>query len=297
MHQSRAEVRFREKGPERPRLTAQVMDSNRAEVTPQPPPTSRSSVEPIATAGQTAANGQNVSSSGVRRVLLVDAHPVFRLGIRGILRQLSDFTVCGEAGTAAEAMQLFQSELPHVVVMDACLPGGTGTEILRAMLLQNPAAAILVISQHEEPLYAALALSAGAIGYARKDDPLKSLCSALRKTARHELHVSRSLRQHILIKALLEAGGGTRDFLAPLSSRELDVFNCLGQGLDTHEIARQLDLGVKTVDTHRANIKKKLHLADAASTSRLATEWYAMTGIGEKCKPEAGLPDTSINLR
>lgn len=263
------------------------MDSSRAEVTPQPPPTSCSSLEPIATAEQRTANGQNTPSSAVRRVLLVDAHPVFRLGIRAILRRLSGFTVCGEAGTAAEALLLFQAEHPHMVVMDACLPDGTGTDVLRDFLRQNPATAVLIMSHHEEPLYAAIALSAGAIGYARKDDSLKSLCSALQKTARRELHVSRTLRQHIVIKALLEAGGGTRDFLAPLSSRELDVFHCLGQGLDTHEIARQLDLGVKTVDTHRANIKKKLHLADAASTSRLAAEWYAMKCFGEKCGPEA----------
>lgn len=270
-----------------PRLTTQVMDSNRAEVTLQPPPTSGSYGEPIATAGQEAANEQATALAGIRRVLLVDAHPVFRLGIRAILRQLRNFMVCGEAGTAAEALRNFHSEQPHMVVMDSCLPDGNVIETLRAMLLQNPAAAILIVSQHEEPLYAALALTAGAIGYARKDDPLKSLCSALNKTARHELHVSRSLRQHIVIKALLEAGGGTRDFLAPLSSRELDVFQCLGQGLGTHAIARQLDLGVKTVDTHRANIKKKLHLADAASTSRLATEWYAMQECGGDRGPEA----------
>lgn len=273
-----------------PRLTIQAMDSNRAEVTA--PPTTRppSTTAPIASAGKKAASAAVSPIGEIRRVLLVDAHPAFRLGIRAILRQLGNFTVCGEAGTAAEALQILQSERPHLVVMDLCLPDGDGTGILTEMLRQDPSIAILIVSHHEEPLYAALALSAGALGYARKDDPLKSLCSALNKTARRELHVSRSFRQHVVIKALLDAGGGTRDFLAPLSSRELDVFRCLGQGMDTHEIAKQLDLAVKTVDTHRANIKKKLHLADAASTSRLATEWHAMTRCGDDRRQETTLP-------
>lgn len=270
-----------------PRLTTQAMDSNRAEVTAQPTTTPPSAPAPIASAGKKAASEATARTDGTRRVLLVDAHPAFRLGIRAILRQLGNYTVCGEAGSAAAALQMLRSERPHLVVMDLCLPDGDGTGILAEMLRQDPGIAILIVSHHEEPLYAALALSAGALGYARKDDPLKSLCTALDKTARSEIHVSRSFRQHVVIKALLDAGGGTRDFLAPLSCRELDVFRCLGQGLDTHEIARQLDLGVKTVDTHRANIKKKLHLADAASTSRLATEWYAMRKCGEDSRPEA----------
>lgn len=263
------------------------MESHRAEVTAQPTSPPPSSAEILTPAEWESGSIPAPDSRSICRVLLVDAHPIFRFGVQAILRQLSGFAVCGEAGTATTALEVFQTERPHMVVLDPCLPEGDGTGIVLEMLGRDPEVAILIVSHHEEPLYAALALSAGAVGYTRKDDPLRSLCSALKKTARHEPHVSRTFRQHIVIKALLDAGGGTRDFLTPLSGRELDVFRCLGQGLDTHEIARQLDLGVKTVDTHRANIRKKLHMPDAASTRRLATEWHAMTGHLEAPPPDA----------
>jgi DNA-binding NarL/FixJ family response regulator len=211
-----------------------------------------------------------------RSVLVVDSHPALRLGISALLRRMGQLTACCEAGDAAEAWHRFDRCRPELVVMDVSLADGDGIALARQMMLAKPGLAVLILSHHDEPLYAARALAAGALGYLKKDEGLKELAQALSKVAQHQRYLSRCFRSHVLLKSLLHSEGSTLGLLSPLSKREADVFRCLGQGMGSQEIAGHLDLGIKTVDTHRANIKKKLNLGDAASTSRLAEEWHAM---------------------
>lgn len=216
-------------------------------------------------------------------VLVVDSHPALRLGISALMRRMGQLTACCEAGDAAEAWQIFDRCRPDMIVMDVSLPDGDGIELARRMMEAKPGLAVLILSHHDEPLFAARALAAGALGYVKKDEGLKELAQALGKVALRQRYLSRCFRSHVLLKILMHSEGNSPGLLAPLSKRETDVFRCLGQGMGSQEIAGHLELGIKTVDTHRANIKRKLNLADAASTSRLAEEWHAM----ESASPSA----------
>jgi DNA-binding NarL/FixJ family response regulator len=227
-------------------------------------------------------------------VLVVDDHPAFRLGIVSLIQRVGELQVCAEAEDGEQALAEFRKHGPNLVVMDICLPDADGIELARQMRKEASNVGILMLSLHEEPLYAARALRAGARGYLRKDEGLPELALALRRIARDRYYLSKHFRGHLLLEALQGNGNEPDSVLDRLSPREIEVFRQLGRGLGGAAIASVLNLGVKTVETHRANIKKKLNLANAGETTRLAMEWHAMETEPEAVRHE---PAAGFSLR
>ena len=207
------------------------------------------------------------------KVLVADDHPVYRLGVVSLIQRMAGFTVCAEAGNDLSAMAALEHHNPDLVVLDISLPDSGGLELTRRICADAPTTKVLILSHHEGPVMAAKAIRAGACGYLCKDDTLPELATALENVAHHEGYLSSQVRSHHLLHALLRHESPFESILAALSPREIEVFRCLGEGLTTPEIAQTLGRGVKTVETHRANIKRKLNLINAGETARLAREW------------------------
>lgn len=214
-------------------------------------------------------------AESMMQVLVVDDHPAFCMGVAALIQKLGFVQVCGQANDAAHAMDLFSRLQPQIVVMDISLPDGNGIELTYLMRQQNQDVVILILSMHEEPVYAAKALRAGATGYLRKGDDLRELAVALKNISEHQPYVSSCLSDDSLLKAIGdETDEGTS--LNQLSKRQREVFDCLGKGMSQNEIAGFLDLSVKTVETHRTLIKKKLGLPTADEVVKLAKDWHAV---------------------
>jgi DNA-binding NarL/FixJ family response regulator len=203
------------------------------------------------------------------KVLLVDDHPLFRAGIRQILAGVSDFMVVGEASRARDAFALIDSEQPDVVLMDVALPGMDGVIATREIRRRAPRARVLVLTVHDQISDVLDALNAGASGYALKTDDTETLISALRVVAKGERYLAPA------ISARLEAYESRRrkasDVLSVLSVREREVFRLAAECLITREIAHELCISRKTVDTHLYRIHRKLGLRTSAELVRLAS--------------------------
>jgi len=208
-----------------------------------------------------------------RRLLIVDDHPVFRHGIRQLLSKVPEFTVCGEADNARAALHSMRQLDPELALVDVCMPGVNGLELLKLMLAERKHLKIVVLSMYDESLYALRALRAGAKGYLAKHHAIDHLVEALRKVDGGGIYVSPQLGERLIFKTIQGSEG---DVVAPidkLSDRELEVFHLIGSGLATREIAESLHLSVKTIETHRAHIKEKLGFATAVEMIKFAVEW------------------------
>ena len=206
------------------------------------------------------------------RILVVDDHPIVRLGIGQMIGAEPDLLICGEADSAQEALELARHLKPDLAVVDLSLAQGTALGLIRDLLESVPGLQVLVLSMHDEALYAERVLRAGARGYIMKQAAISGLVNAIRKVASGQLYVSEKMTQRILERV----GDPARSPAAPLdglSDRELEVFDLIGHGRSTTEIAGQLAVSVKTIETYRANIKTKLRLKDAADLVRIATAW------------------------
>lgn len=215
------------------------------------------------------------NEKSLMQVLVVDDHPAFCMGVAALIQKLGFVHVCGQANDATHAMDLFSRLQPEIVVMDISLPDGNGIELTHVMKQQKQDVVILILSMHEESVYAAKALRAGAAGYLRKGDDLQELAVALKNISEHQPYVSSCFSEDSLLKAIGdESDEGS--LLNQLSRRQREVFNCLGSGMSQNEIAGHLDLSVKTVETHRTLIKKKLGLLTADEVTKLARNWHAV---------------------
>jgi DNA-binding NarL/FixJ family response regulator len=221
------------------------------------------------------AHSQGLSATKAVRVLVVDDHPLFRSGISALLAEENDFEICGEAGEAHAALAAFRALQPDVVVMDISMPGADGIELTKMMVAEQPKAAILIFSAHDEMLYAMRALRAGAKGYVQKCEPPATLLCALRRLCQDAIHVSERVSARLIFKAIHSEDNTSESPLHALSDRELEVFHWIAKGSGTREIADTLNLSVKTVETHRAHIKEKLGLKDANEMVRFAKEWQS----------------------
>jgi DNA-binding NarL/FixJ family response regulator len=211
-----------------------------------------------------------------RTLLIVDDHPVFRSGLAAIVRRVGELKICGQAGNAAQAMELFRAMRPDVVVTDIWLPDTDGISLSRQMCRERPETCILVVSQFDDPIFAAKAMLAGARGYLRKDEGLVELAVALRKVSRNRIYVSKRFQSNLLLDVMAKHHSDAASLLDTLSPRETQVFRCLGRGLSGQAIADELGMGIKTVETHRASIKKKLNLPTAADVRQLASNWISI---------------------
>jgi DNA-binding NarL/FixJ family response regulator len=210
-----------------------------------------------------------------KRVLIVDDHPIFRAGLTGLVNLEAGLTVCGEANDAAQAMQAVEKLHPDLVLLDMSLPGKGGLELLKDIRAIAPQTPVLIISMHDETLYAERVIKAGGRGYIMKQEGPEKIVQAVRKVLSGGISVSERIAAQILdaMSGGKSGKSGTSSSVSTLTDREFEVYRLLGQGKEPHEIARTLHLSIKTVDTHRAHIRQKLGLRNATELIHHATRW------------------------
>jgi len=213
------------------------------------------------------------------RVLLVDDHPILCEGLTQRINGEADLEVCGQVRDARDALAAIERLRPHVAVVDIALGEGNGVELLKDMKIRFPRLPALVLSMHDEGLYAERVLHAGARGYVMKQEQPEVLLRAIRQVLTGQLYLSEKVKNGIVNRL----GGATlvenaSTMVGRLSDRELEVFELIGDGFATHEIAERLHLSMKTVASHRENIKKKFHLATGEELARFAIHWQRYRG-------------------
>jgi DNA-binding NarL/FixJ family response regulator len=207
------------------------------------------------------------------RVLIVDDHPMTRAGLVHVINHQPDLVVCREAENAAEALDAVDACRPDLVLADITLPGKSGLELIKDIKAIRPELPILVISMHDESLYAERVLRAGARGYSTKQEGGEKLRQAVRHVLSGQIYVSEKMSAHILERFSGGQAAPVCSLVAQLSDREFGVFELLGQGLSAHEIAARLHISTKTVDAHRANIKAKLAIKTTSELISYAARW------------------------
>lgn len=212
-----------------------------------------------------------------KRILVVDDHPVFRHGIASLIGNEPDLTVCGEAANSPSALEAMRRLKPDAALIDISMPGANGIELIKLMKAEQPRLPLLILSIHDESLYALRALRAGASGYVMKAEALDFVLTALRKVLTGEVYVSPRFSERLIFKAVHSLEGGMGSPVDKLSDRELEVLQLLGRGFGTREVASELNLSIKTVETHRAHIKEKLGFKDAGEMVRFAIDWVSQS--------------------
>jgi len=208
-----------------------------------------------------------------KRVLLVDDHAVVRYGIAQLLSRESDLVVCGEEEDASNAFDTIRTLRPDLVIADLSLKDSSGLELARNLKAAYPDLPILVVSAHEESIYAEVALRAGAMGYLMKDDALENVVTAVRKVLSGDLYLSKTQTARTLLGQRNNQTGPSASPTDALTDRELDVFHLIAQWKRTGEIAGELHLSVKTIEYYRDQIKRKLNLSNATELTQYATTW------------------------
>jgi len=219
------------------------------------------------------ANGSAKPAAVKTGILIVDDHPLYRHGLKLLIERQADLCCCGEADSAASARQAVTATKPDILILDLRLGNEDGVELIKSLKTQFPLVPILVVSQHDESMYAERALRAGANGYVMKEEATEEVLSALRTVLAGELYVSRKMAAVVLRKIFQLHQETPSHGLEHLSDREMQIFQLLGRGLSTRKIAEQLFLSFKTVEAHRENIKHKLGLHLAADLLLRAAEW------------------------
>jgi DNA-binding NarL/FixJ family response regulator len=207
------------------------------------------------------------------KVLLVDDHPLVREGLVNLISQEADLQICGEAGNEPQALELIRTVRPDVAIVDISLETGSGIELIKSIKAMFPAVTVLVLSMHDELLYAERALRAGARGYVMKREAAKKVIEAIRCVLAGQLYVSDKIAALMAEKFVEGRQPATASPIEQLSNRELEVFQLLGLGHNTRQIADHLHVGFKTVQAYCARIKEKLKLANATELLREAIRW------------------------
>ena len=208
----------------------------------------------------------------------MDDHPVVRHGLAQVINRESDMRICAEAGNIAEALSAMNRHKPDVVVIDITLQRDNGLELIKQIKANGGAARALVTSMHDEAVYAERSLRAGAMGYLNKSRSLEELVTAIRQVIRGKVYLSDTMTDRMMQQVIGRAETPNRPVSDRLSDRELEVFELLGKGLTTREIADSLHLSVKTIDTHREHIRKKLGLRNRIEIVRRAVLWVEQGG-------------------
>jgi DNA-binding NarL/FixJ family response regulator len=217
---------------------------------------------------------ETATPRGKSRIFLVDDHAMFREGLRQLIDRESDFLVSGDAADFDEALSGIAREIPDLVITDISLSGSSGIELIKSLKVQYPELPVLVVSMHEESLYAERALRAGAMGYVMKQEPAKVVKAAVRKVLGGDIHLSEKMAAAMLGKLVHEKGD--EKAVSPienLSNRELEVFRMLGEGKASREIAQRLDLSVATINSFRNRIKEKLNFKNSTELILHAVHW------------------------
>jgi DNA-binding NarL/FixJ family response regulator len=224
-----------------------------------------------------AVDSPAASESKSWKVMIVDDHPVFRHGVSQLIGTLPEVNICGEAENVLAALEAMRRLNPDLVLMDVSMPGTNGIELVKLMLAERPRLIILVVSMHDESLYALRALRAGAKGYVMKQQALENILDAVRKVMNGGIYVSPQFSERLVFKAVQNHDTDLGLPVDKLSDRELEVLQFMGKGLGTREIAEKLHLSIKTIETHRTHIKEKLGFKTADEMTKFATEWMLLS--------------------
>lgn len=208
-----------------------------------------------------------------KRLLLVDDHPIMRHGLAQLVRAETDLDICGEAGSAAEGLAAVAKLKPDLVVADLTLPDKHGLEFIKDLQAMHPGTLVLVLSMHDESLYAERILRAGARGYVMKETAADTLIHAARRVLEGGIYLSDRMSGQMLELMAGQRNHASVSPLERLTDRELEVLQLIGQGRATRHIAEHLHISARTVDAHRAHIKDKLQLEDGPALVRYAVRW------------------------
>jgi DNA-binding NarL/FixJ family response regulator len=213
-----------------------------------------------------------------RTVLVVDDHPIVRQGLALLINREPDLAVCGEAENAHAAMLFLMQNKPDILVVDISLNGPDGLDLLKDIRSRHPDIPVLILSMHDESIYAERALRAGAQGYIMKQEATEKVLMALRRILAHEMYVSERIANRMLQRYIGNPDLERPSSMSDLTDRELEVFRLIGMGHATRQIAEELHISVKTVESYQAHIKEKLSLRSGRELVQHAIQW----NIGEK---------------
>jgi DNA-binding NarL/FixJ family response regulator len=208
-----------------------------------------------------------------KRILLVDDHPIVRQGMALFINREDDLNVCGEAEDALSALHAIPACRPDLVIVDISLNGPDGLDLLKSIRIQYPGLPVLILSMHDELIYAERALRAGANGYIMKQEATEKVLVAVRRILHQEVYVSDRVANKMLQMYITGSTSTKQSPVAGLSDRELEVFRLIGEGHSTRQIAEELHLSVKTVESYQAHIKEKLSLRSARELVQHAIQW------------------------
>jgi DNA-binding NarL/FixJ family response regulator len=208
-----------------------------------------------------------------KRIMVVDDHPIVRQGLTLLINREPDLVVCGEAEEAMGAMHVLASSRPDVLIVDISLSGPDGIDLLKNIRTTHPTLPVLILSMHDESVYAERALRAGANGYIMKQEATENVLVAVRRILSGEIYVSARIANQMLRHYITGSGTLRDSSIADLSDRELEVFRLIGEGHGTRQIAEKLHLSVKTVESYQAHIKEKLSLRSSRELMQRAIQW------------------------
>jgi len=220
----------------------------------------------------------SISSAGRKRILVVDDHPMMRAGLTQLISKQPSMEVCCEAGSPADAMASIPCCIPDLIIADLTMKGGGGLEFIKDARARFENIPILVVSMHDERVYAERALRAGASGYIMKEESAEHLVSAIQRVLDGGVYLSETMSSRVL-KSM--SGTNVRNPDSPLqklTDREFEIFQYIGRGNTTDEIAKQLHISPRTVDVHRAQIKEKLNLKSGTALVHYAVQWFGKEG-------------------
>ncbi|MEO6004987.1 MAG: response regulator transcription factor [Opitutus sp.] len=226
--------------------------------------------EPAATTGTTTTKS---------RIFLVDDHPITRQGVAVLINQERDLMVCGEADSAPMAIDMIQKLTPDVALVDITLKTTSGIELMKHLKALRPEMPVLIMSMHDESLFAERALRAGAKGYIMKHEASAKILIAIRRVLSGELYLSDKMKEKMLHRLVNNRKEEVVFSIDTLSDREMEVFQLIGNGYGTRQIASKLNLSVKTIDSYREHLKLKLRLESGTELVRHAIQWVKSEGI------------------
>lgn len=213
------------------------------------------------------------TATKTQKIVLVDDHPIVRQGLVNLINQEPDLEVCGEADDAYQAIKVIADRNPDLAIIDISLEEVSGIELIKDIKVRYPSLITLALSMHDEFLYAERALRAGAKGYVMKHEATEKVVQAIRKVLGGDLFVSEKMAAKLVNKFVGRQTQSGISAIETLSDRELEVFTLIGRGYGTRQIADQLHLSIKTIETYRAHIKEKLNLASGPELLRHAIQW------------------------
>ena len=208
-----------------------------------------------------------------KRILVVDDHPIVRQGLALMVNREADLVVCGEAEDATGAMLVMASARPDILIVDISLNGPDGLDLLKNIRTTHPTLPVLILSMHDELIYAERALRAGANGYIMKQEATEKVLVAIRRILNGEIYVSDRVANKLLQHYITGTGTLRNSTISDLSDRELEVFRLIGEGHGTRQIAEELHLSIKTVESYQAHIKEKLSLRSSRELMQHAIQW------------------------